>query len=1165
MATFVVTTTADVVNAGDGVLSLREAITNAATGDTIILGTGEYTLTQAGTNEDGNLQGDLDIVGKSITIQGTNANSTFIQAGTTDTLTDSVDRVFDIQLGAGLTLDNLTVRRGSTVDVGGGIRSQGNVNITNVAIAGNRSLSGGAIAFQSAATTLTNVTLSANTAVDYGGAIYNRDGTFTLTNATITNNAVDSFGAGIHSRQSTGAIINSTITSNIANGVSGTGGGLSSDLSTLTLADATVTNNSASARGGGVAATNSTLIWSQSTISGNTATAEGGGLHAEDSTVTLNNSQLSNNAGLTAGGGALLRRSTVNLAASLVQANSSATGGGFFVSNNSSLSLDNSSIRTNTASQAGGLYINVSTVNIKQSTVSANSAGNGAGAFQNNGSTLQIEQSTIDSNGATANGGGLFVRNGSDLDVTNSTIANNAAAVSGGAVYVTDPGSNATLKNTTVSGNTSSPSGSGLFAGTSATINLFNSIAANSTDGSVDIPDALIFGGTIEGSDRNLVEDDPSGAVGGTGALLTGDPLLGPLANNGGPTPTLALLSGSPAINQSTNLPEPIDQRGAPAVGIRDLGAFESIFTAEIELLGFGDNPSTPGVAIPNNSGSPSTINGTDFGELDTTSGSRTNTFEIQNLSGGENLQLTGISEVVIAGAHADDFIVTTVPSSTIAPLSQSQFAITFNPSNGGLRTATVAIANNDSDESNFLFALQGTGTGTITSTPPPPIEESSTAANLQVQSDGVTLLNGGKPLALRAGFGQTAEELLQITNTGGGSLNLSQIILPSGFSLVDANGLPITSSTLLPGATLNLTLQLTGDRLEPRTGTVQILSNDPDTPNFSLPITGAIQFTPQSPRTVDFFLPRLELPPVAIAPDSIRRPGQRVIIAPSTTADTTIVGEATRDNLFGLGGNDNLVGLGGNDVLNGYQGADNLEGGDGDDYLFGGSGDDRISAGAGNDLARGNQGSDRITGDDGADLLLGDSDNDLVDGADGDDVILGGAGIDSLAGAAGNDLIQGGDGADLLAGDGGEDQLFGEEGSDRLDGGAGNDALDGGAGNDILFGGDGSDRLAGGDGDDILIGGLEEDVLTGGDGRDQFWVDIDPLIEQNLSEIDTVVDFEDGVDLIAIAGLSPVDELSWGDRDGGVGIFVNGNPVLQLNSPTILDSSNISAADFVV
>ena len=66
-----------------------------------------------------------------------------------------------------------------------------------------------------------------------------------------------------------------------------------------------------------------------------------------------------------------------------------------------------------------------------------------------------------------------------------------------------------------------------------------------------------------------------SGSVNGTGTRLTSDPMLGALASNGGPTQTVALLAGSPAINAATGPAVTADQRGLPIVGAADIGAFE--------------------------------------------------------------------------------------------------------------------------------------------------------------------------------------------------------------------------------------------------------------------------------------------------------------------------------------------------------------------------------------------------------------------------------------------------------------------------------------------------------------------------------------------------------------------------------------------------------------
>jgi Ca2+-binding RTX toxin-like protein len=152
------------------------------------------------------------------------------------------------------------------------------------------------------------------------------------------------------------------------------------------------------------------------------------------------------------------------------------------------------------------------------------------------------------------------------------------------------------------------------------------------------------------------------------------------------------------------------------------------------------------------------------------------------------------------------------------------------------------------------------------------------------------------------------------------------------------------------------------------------------------------------------------------------------------------------------------------------------------------------------------------INGTPNNDTLVGTPDNDRINGFDGNDTI---------AGNLGNDRIFGGDGDDVLRGDlnqnfphvgiGGDDIIFGGEGNDRIGGKGGNDQLFGEAGDDQIWGDDGDDILRGGLGHDTLTG----DDFSGGGGSDTF------IIAMNEGT-DTIVDFQDGEDLIGLAeGLS--------------------------------------------
>ena len=113
------------------------------------------------------------------------------------------------------------------------------------------------------------------------------------------------------------------------------------------------------------------------------------------------------------------------------------------------------------------------------------------------------------------------------------------------------------------------------------------------------------------------------------------------------------------------------------------------------------------GYEITDGDSSPRTTDGTDFGDVNLDSGSVTRTFTIYN-QGTAAWDLTGSPRVSLAGSG--DFSVTAQPSSPIAVGDNTSFQVRFEPSSQGLKTATVSIANNDSDENPHDFVIQGAG-----------------------------------------------------------------------------------------------------------------------------------------------------------------------------------------------------------------------------------------------------------------------------------------------------------------------------------------------------------------------------------------------------------------------------------------------------------------------
>ena len=222
----------------------------------------------------------------------------------------------------------------------------------------------------------------------------------------------------------------------------------------------------------------------------------------------------------------------------------------------------------------------------------ASTAGNPlGGGIDNEGGNVSIQRCAIVDNTATFRGGGIQNQGFGSMTIVNSTIAGNSAGTTGigGAIRNLLP---LTLVNCTIVGNSAQTAGNVSRSG--GTINLQNTIIAGGILLGVGGSGPDINGGGFNSLDYNLIEDTATGTITGTTTHnLTGvSPMVGPLADNGGPTRTLALLPGSPAIDAGSAVTDPltslalaVDQRGnrrpadePPAGGsgnASDIGAFE--------------------------------------------------------------------------------------------------------------------------------------------------------------------------------------------------------------------------------------------------------------------------------------------------------------------------------------------------------------------------------------------------------------------------------------------------------------------------------------------------------------------------------------------------------------------------------------------------------------
>jgi CSLREA domain-containing protein len=275
------------------------------------------------------------------------------------------------------------------------------------------------------------------------------------------------------------------------------------------------------------------------------------------------------------------------------------------VSSNGTLTMNDTTVRYGQINDDGGGIKTDRPLTLTDVAISDNQAGNGGG-ISHQGSQLLFNGVTISGNTASLDGGGLYsfgTTSGSGL-LTNVTISDNSATGNGGGLRAAGANPtaqlpNLTLRHATVSHNTA-PNGSNISRSTGP-ISLRNTIVSNPNgiDGIQGINDPKNCAGVVINTAANLDSGTSCGFGTAGGSKSNADAHLGALANNGGPTETLALLSGSAAINAGNAFfGERVDQRGVsrpqPLGGNHDIGAFEvRFFALEVQKAGTGSGTVT--------------------------------------------------------------------------------------------------------------------------------------------------------------------------------------------------------------------------------------------------------------------------------------------------------------------------------------------------------------------------------------------------------------------------------------------------------------------------------------------------------------------------------------------------------------------------------------------
>jgi predicted outer membrane repeat protein len=540
--------------------------------------------------------------------------------------------VFYNAAGAKLNLFAVTLT-GNSATQGGAIQTEGSLSIAASRVAGNHSLfNGGAIlAGQQAVVTLSNSQILDNSTgpESGGGGIYSEGrltlrgcvvsgnsadfyggienlGTLSLTSCTISKNTAVFAAGGVYN-QGSATITQCTISQNKAGGAqtSGVGGGILNQAdATLVITDSRITGNTTSSvevsDGGGIYNAGNATITNCSIV-GNTGGSQngGGGGLFNAGTATLRDCNVSNNVTPWLGG------AVANIVGGTVTATNCRFNGNFAdeagaIYNNGQFIASRSTFAGNSATESSGGLHNDSDgeTTLSQCAVFSNGASDGGGIV--NFGSLTINSSTFSGNHSDISAGAILNNSHRDLVVTNSTFFGNSGE-EGGAIWSrnsSSSGGRAAITNCTISGN-SANKGGGIF--NVDTIALDNCIVVGNSGQDITNVDESSPAVITLGSANNLI-----GVIGGHNAAVKGKNgnligvttaqlKLGPLANNGGSTLTMALRPGSIAIDAGSDAkavgadgkPLTTDQRGRGRIGGAhvDVGAYESAAVVHLYLV----------------------------------------------------------------------------------------------------------------------------------------------------------------------------------------------------------------------------------------------------------------------------------------------------------------------------------------------------------------------------------------------------------------------------------------------------------------------------------------------------------------------------------------------------------------------------------------------------
>ena len=501
----------------------------------------------------------------------------------------------------------------------------------------------------------------------------------------------------------------------------------------------------------------------------------------------------------------------------LTIANGSAAdkGGGIF-SLETTLRVSDCAIAGNHASVGGAIGQQGGDLTVLRSTISANGSINSGGGIDVTYGTLKLLDSAVIGNGSGGTyGGGIFIAG--TLLMTNSTVSSNFGEFGGG---ICAPLGESFIVNSTISSNSASQSGGGIYFTPSRAEDkmiLRNTlVAGNSAPNGPDCSSPISPLQPITSLDYNLIQNTNGCTITNLIAhnIYNLDPKLGPLADNGGPTPTHALLPDSPAIDQGSSGGLATDQRGLPrifnfpayfdAADGSDIGAYELQERAQsgpVFTVNSSDDVDNgiPGIAhcslreAINAANANSDTNTIDFAaEVPGLHTGVTGTITLANgqltVTNSVNINGPGAANLTVSGNNASRvFNLSSVPAATINELTIADGNVGFSGWGGGISSGLSTLTLNKCTVTGNK-ALFGGGVlnsyGTLT------IIDSTISSNVAASGSGADGAGGGIASGVQ-GF-------------DGGTLNIIRSTIFSNGAGDEGGGVYSTGLTMLTNSTVS-------------------------------------------------------------------------------------------------------------------------------------------------------------------------------------------------------------------------------------------------------------------------------------------------------------------------------------------------------------------------